>query len=209
MAQTSDAVARVILIGRLALYGPGAARLHEELVPVTARWIDPVVRKGKLAPYAREAQSRTLALLDTAFLEKHARAVPGEIVRQLQASAPRDMSELLPELETRAAEYATEAVAALAKRADAESAAMIEILETQKKHLDETVARYRNNDQLTFGFTDEERRQLDSNRKYWGKRLSELHLELKTEPQRIRGLYEIRAQRIEPVGLVYLWPVTR
>ena len=29
MAQTTDAVPRVLLIGRLALYGPGAARLHE------------------------------------------------------------------------------------------------------------------------------------------------------------------------------------
>lgn len=167
------------------------------------------MRKGKLTAYAREAQTRTLALLDSAFLEKHARAVPNEIVRQLQASAPRDMSELLPELKTRAEEYAAEAAAALAKRADAESAAMKEILETQKKHLDETVARHDRDDQMTFGFSEDERRQLDSNRKYWGKRLSELRRELETEPQRIRDLYEVRAQRIEPVGLVYLWPVTR
>ncbi len=62
MAQTTDAIARVILVGRLALYGPGAARLHEELIPITARWTDPVVRKGKLAPYAREAETRTMAL---------------------------------------------------------------------------------------------------------------------------------------------------
>ncbi|HWR35065.1 MAG TPA: helicase-related protein [Clostridia bacterium] len=43
MAQTTDAVPRVLLIGRLSLYGPGAARLHEELIPVTARWVDPTV----------------------------------------------------------------------------------------------------------------------------------------------------------------------
>lgn len=29
---------RVILLGRLAFYGPGAARLHEEILPVTAIW---------------------------------------------------------------------------------------------------------------------------------------------------------------------------
>ncbi len=29
-----------------------------------------------------------------------------------------------------------------------------------------------------------------------------------TEPERIRALYEVKAQRIEPVGLVYLWPVS-
>ena len=27
-------VARVILLGRLSVYGPGAARLHEEIVPI-------------------------------------------------------------------------------------------------------------------------------------------------------------------------------
>ena len=56
MAQSTDAVPRVLLLGRLSLYGPGAARLHEELVPITARWIDPAVRKGGLSPYSREAE---------------------------------------------------------------------------------------------------------------------------------------------------------
>ena len=58
---TADAVPRVLLIGRLSLYGPGAARLHEELVPITARWIDPAFRKGALTPYSREAETKTLA----------------------------------------------------------------------------------------------------------------------------------------------------
>jgi hypothetical protein len=31
---------RVILLGRLALYGPGAARLHEEIILVTAAWTE-------------------------------------------------------------------------------------------------------------------------------------------------------------------------
>jgi hypothetical protein len=38
--------------------------------------------------------------------------------------------------------------------------------------------------------------------------LAELETELETEPARIRDVYEVRARRIEPVGLVYLWPVT-
>ena len=58
-------------------------------------------------------------------------------------------------------------------------------------------------------FDEQELRQLDSNRRYWAKRLSELDSEMKTEPDRIRSLYEVRAQRVEPVGLVYLWPITR
>ena len=41
LAQTKDSIPRVILLGRLSLYGEGAERLHEELVPVTGRWIEP------------------------------------------------------------------------------------------------------------------------------------------------------------------------
>ena len=32
--------------------------------------------------------------------------------------------------------------------------------------------------------------------------------ELKSEPDRIRELYDVKARRIEPVGVIYLWPVT-
>lgn len=207
LAQSSDAIPRVLLIGRLALYGPGAARLHEELIPVTARWIDPMVRKSALTPYGREAETRTLALLDSALLEERLRPVPEVVIEQLKNAGPRDVRELLPALQARAAEYAEDARAALAKRAEAEAKAMREILETQRKHLSDTVARHDRGEQMVFEFNEEERRQLESNRRYWGKRLVDLDRELSTEPERIRGLYEVRATRIEPVGLVYLWPV--
>ena len=45
LAQATDSIPRVILLGRLSLYGHGAERLHEELVPITARWIEPSRRK--------------------------------------------------------------------------------------------------------------------------------------------------------------------
>ena len=40
------------------------------------------------------------------------------------------------------------------------------------------------------------------------KRLGELESDLNLEPVRVREGYETHAQRVEPVGLVYLWPVT-
>ena len=40
VGQTRDAVPRVVLLGRLSLYGPGAARLHDEVIAVAARWTD-------------------------------------------------------------------------------------------------------------------------------------------------------------------------
>jgi superfamily II DNA or RNA helicase len=209
-AQATDSIPRVVLLGRLALYGNGAARLHEELIPVTARWIDPNIRKGPLSPYAKDAEAKTMNLLDDSLLNGAGIKLTPEVVTQLQEAAAKDIQELLPHLQTRGEEYAADAEKKLAARGVAESNAMREILETQRKHLSETIKRISklNPDQLRFDFGDEEDEllQLDANKRYWTKRLEELKEELKTEPDRIASLYEVQATRIEPVGLVYLWP---
>ncbi len=211
-AQTTDAIPRVVLLGRLCLYGPGAARLHEELVPVTARWFDPNIRKGPLAPYARDAETKTLALLEEALIDATGRPVSATVLKQLQSVAPVDVQDLLPHLTTRGEEYARDAEKKLADRAEIEAKAMREILETQQKHIADTVAKHEGYDakqlKLNFGDNDDELRQLDANKRYWSKRLTMLEKELQSEPQRIRDVYQVKAKRIEPVGLVYLWPVT-
>jgi hypothetical protein len=207
LAQSDDAIPRVVLLGRLCLYGPGAARLHEEIVPVTSRWVDPTTRKGALTPYSREAESKTLDLLEKSLLPNFGRKISDVITSRLQTSAPRDLRELLPELEKRGAILGTEAEEQLLKRGMKESAAMVSILEEQKKRIYETFKKFED-PQLSLGFDIEEVRQLDSNRRHWEKRLLAIDRELSTEPERIRDLYSIRARRIEPIGLVYLWPVT-
>ena len=98
LTQTKDAIPRVVLLGRLALYGPGAARLHEELIPVTARWTDPKDRSSPLSPYARDAESKTLALLDEAFQKSLGRPIEHEVRDRLQAAAAQDVQELLDHL---------------------------------------------------------------------------------------------------------------
>ena len=212
LAQAADAIPRVILIGRLCLYGSGATRLHEELIPVTARWAEPQIRKTPLSPYARETEIRTLALLDESLIKNQHLEINATVKDQLQRSAAEDIRQLLPHLEDRGLEYAEEATKQLSVRGQAEAKAMREILETQQRHIDNTVRQVEkmNPDQLQFNFGDleEERRQLDANRRYWAKRLAEISDELQTEPQRIQDLYTVKAKRVEPVGLVYLWPVT-
>ncbi len=212
LAQTTDAIPRVILLGRLCLYGPGAARLHEELIPVTARWTDPEIRKGLLTPYGRDAETRTLALLEGSLLQPRGEAVP-EIVRQhLQSAAPQDTQELLRYLKSRGEEYAADAEKKLRDRGEAEAKAMREILETQKKHITETVERQRKMDshqlRLEFGDDENELWQLEANKRHWAKRLEMIDGGLKSEPERIREVYDVKARRIEPVGVVYLWPVS-
>jgi len=203
LAQTKDAIPRVLLLGRLALYGPGAARLHEEIIPVTARWIDPAIRKSALAPYAREAELKTLELLDDSLLAGS--NINQTVEDSLRASVSRDIEELLPHLQTRGEEYAREAVQKLVRRGEDESKQMREILESQKKHIAATTVKY---SQGTLPFRDDELRQLEANRRHWNKRLEELETELETEPARIREIYAVRARRIEPVGIVYLWPAS-
>ena len=49
---------------------------------------------------------------------------------------------------------------------------------------------------------------LSANRRHWDKRLVAIDQELAKEPERIRDVYKVKAQQIEPVGLVYLWPMS-
>jgi len=134
-AQATDSIPRVVLLGRLCLYGVGAARLHEELIPVTARWSDPDIRKGPLSPYAKDAEAKTLSLLDDSLLKAQGVKLTPEVIKQLQQAAAGDIQQLLPHLETRGEEYAADAEKKLATRGAVEAIAMREILETQRKHI--------------------------------------------------------------------------
>jgi ERCC4-related helicase len=208
LAQSKDAIPRVLLLGRLSLYGPNAARLHEEIVPIAARWVDPAIRKGPLTPYAREAETMSWGLLERSLVDPRGERISAVIGAQLQAAAVRDVEELLPHLETRAAEYAEEARKKLEQRGVAEGKTMREILERQLQHLMKEAARYDSTLQMKLtGWDDAEQRQRKDERTHWSRRLDELPKELETEPARIQGNYAVKASRVEPVGLVYLWPV--
>ncbi len=208
LTQTADPLRRVVLLGRLCLYGPGAARLHEVLIHVTARWAEPSQRKGKpLTPYAREAEAKTIDLLEAALLPGAAPTVGAGIIKQLQEAGPQDIRELLPALEERGRRLGEEAEVKLAERGDQEAKAMREILENQRKRIAAT-AREHNDPQGWLDFDPDETRQLEANRRHWDQRLAAIDTELVQEPERIRGLYRILARRVEPVGLVYLWPVS-
>jgi hypothetical protein len=207
LAQSADAVPRVVLLGRLSLYGRGAERLHEELVPLAARWVDPSQRKGPLTAYASEAETKTLELLEKSIAGS-AQHMPNDVIQsRLLTSAARDIGELLPQLEPRAKELAALAVDRLHKRGEREAADLTETLQRQRDRVRQELIRTEGEfQQLTLGFDEDDKRQLESNMRSWRVRLDQFDRELKQEPQRIQEFYEVRAQRIEPVGLVYLWP---
>src|SRR5205814_2072816 len=78
---------RVILLGRLSLYGRRAERLHEELVPVAARWVERAKRTEPLKRYAAEAETKTLELLEKSLDDKGLSVPDDTITRKLLASA--------------------------------------------------------------------------------------------------------------------------
>ena len=197
----------MVLLGRLALYGQGAQRLHEELVPVTARWIEPSRRDGPLCVYARDTETRTLALLDESLGGDAEQ--PGEVVRQrLLSAAPADVEALRPKLEQRAKALAEDALARLAERGKAEAEQLVGGLRRQRERVIEELARHEGNRQLALDFNSDEAEQLEANKRHWRRRLDSFDRDLAEEPKRIEAFYEVRAQRVEPVGLVYLWPET-
>jgi vacuolar-type H+-ATPase subunit H len=209
LAQATDSIPRVILLGRLSLYGQGAERLHEEMVPITARWIEPSLRKGSLVAYARDAEARTRELLERS-LGGRGLQMPGRAIqRKLLDAASRDIEELLPQLEPRAAELAALAIQKLDQRGEREEKDLRETLERQRERVREKLTKNEGTfEQLTIDFGDEEKRQLESDMRSWRILLEQFNRDLEREPQRIRTFYKVRAKRVEPVGLVYLWPET-
>ncbi len=207
LAQATDSIPRVMLLGRLSLYGRGAERLHEELIPLAARWVEPSQRKGPLTAYAHDAESRTLELLDRSLGDR-GRRMPGRAVQEkLLASAPRDIAELLPQLEPRARQLAEDAIEKLRRRGEREEKDLRETLEQQRTHVQETLEKEKEKlEQLTLGLDADEIRQLEADMRSWPIRLAQFERDLQTEPQRVRDFYAVRAQRVEPIGLVYLWP---
>ena len=66
--------------------------------------------------------------------------------------------------------------------------------------------------QLTFddlGLDKREHEQWSKEKQYMGDRLVAIQLELEREPKQIEALYKVSLRRLEPVGLVFLWPETR
>ena len=206
LAQTEDAIPRVVVLGRLSLYGKGAVRLHEEILTISARWIEPQRRKGPLMPYGRDAESRTLSLLESALSSEKKSGVTKEIQALLVSSVMQDLEELVPHLEQRGEELKKEIEKALLQRGKVESDSLRTILSEQRGRVLKEAGRTEAFQMELF--SDDERRQIDSNRRYWQRWLQNVEGDLVREPVRITEFYQMATYRIETVGLAYLWPVT-
>ncbi len=208
LAVGPDAIPRVVLMGRLSLWGSGAARLHEEIVRVAARWVEPEIRRAKLQPYSRDAERQTMDSLDRTLDEPRRFEVPGGVRDRLLAGLSRDVADLLPELERPAEALAETAKDRLTERRRAEAASLKALIEGQRRRIERDLGRL-DDPQLRLDLdTPEEQRQRELDIRAWRGRLANIGRELEEQPARILAGYEVRARRLEPVGIVYLWPAT-
>jgi Rad3-related DNA helicase len=194
------------MIGRLAVYGPGAARLHEEFVTVTAPWVEAERDRKPLQPFGRRGQETTFAQLEQALSD--ARPAPDQVIERVRRYAAKDAEDLEPELRQRKDERLEAVERDLAQRGADEARQLAELLQQQRKR----IARARDEKdprQQEFKFpNDEERKQFEADRRHWAQRLESIDRELETEPERVRESYRPKAHRLEAVGLLYLWPRT-
>ena len=202
LAHVADSVPRVVLLGRLSLYGERAERLHEEIVTVTARWREPELRRGALSPYALDAERKTMALLDDLLASGRASQPNESVRRRLLASAGRDVGELRPHLEPRAEELAERAALKLRERGEREARELRDTLVRQRDRVKAELERHESQvAQFALDLNVDDKKQLDANKRAWRERLGQFERDLKDEPERIRNFYRVRGlPRVEPVS---------
>ena len=150
-------------------------------------------------------EEKTLNQLEAAL--RDAREASGAAVARIQTLVAKDIADLVPALEKIAAERLTTVTAQLQKRGEEEARSLSDLLEQQRSRIAKAAKEFDPN-QLTLDLVPEERREREADRRHWEGRLTRLERELRDEPKRLRDSYEVRAHRLEPVGLVYLWPVS-
>jgi hypothetical protein len=225
----------VLVLGRLSLFGQGATRLHDELISVIADWHPGADRTTALQPLIDGEREQAWNALRQALEAGTTEGIFETRRDQLQAQAAADVAALKPALDQAAERAQAVAAALLKQRGDAEAAALKEVLRAQRSRINATV-KQRNRDLAKLDrqaaaaeptalipgleeqldvpaldlqkLTTQERKQLAADQKHWQRRLETIETELSSEPKRIQESYRVITHRLEPAGLVYLWPIS-
>ncbi len=131
---TDTAIPRVIMLGRLSLYGQGASRLHDEIVPVVARWKEPEGRDGLQALEDRTVRE-VLQTLEDSLANPRLREVPDSARQRLQQSAPQDVKDLSGHLDVLVETLTAAAQVKLTDRGQREAKEMRELLDPWPRYV--------------------------------------------------------------------------
>lgn len=201
--------ARVLGYARLTLFGPGAARLHDELIAVAAAW-DGSVEGARSLTLCDAAQTALLVKAVEARLAGGATAPKGRAADTITAAAQSLMVSLWKALDDEADAREVAAKNGLSARARAEADGIRSLLERQKRAIRKVAQTLMQKD-LFAGLGDtvdarEQERQLRLDRDHMERRANAIDADLEREPAAIEALYEVRTTRLTPVGLAVSWP---
>jgi hypothetical protein len=210
VVRTSYAAAiRVVAFGRISLFGRGGTRLHDKVVRIVAPWSE-TQGADHLVPLSGTAASEASARFEDALREApDLESIPKVTQTRLLSHALGDFAALWPHVEAEAEREEQLARKRLAQRAEVESSDMDKLLSTQRDAIERAL---RDGEQraLDFGQGEaEQERQFKLDQRYMRERLASIELERARETASIRLGYDVMARRIEPLGLVYLWPSNR
>lgn len=198
---------RVVAFARLSLFGPGATRLHDELLQVVC---EPAERGETLRPVGLKEAGRIEERLPRLLRDgAKGRPLAAAARRELLGRAAADAAAVWPLLRDDADSRAHTAEQKLRARAETEARGLRALILAQRQAIGRELQR---RVQLALAFEPEEadqRRQEEQDRRHMEKRRGEIERELEDEPREIQRLYEVALRRLTPVGLVYLWPETR
>lgn len=230
LTTTRGSTPLVFLIARHCLHGENASRLHEDLVVVAAEYTFPDRRSGPLVPIAPQKMSEEACFqrLDEALLTAARPRIPAELQNQLLAAAQRDIQDLRQPLEAKAQAIQAEITQKLAGIAAQEADRTRKLLEELQTRIEADLRKRAQapagprqtpadteRQAALFDTTDagelsaDEKRlrhEKASEKRLLEERLRQLPDEIVNEPQRILNRYSVQATRLEPVGIVYLWP---
>ena len=205
-----DNLVRVIAFGRLCLYGQGAARLHDRLLSAAGRWIEG--QEHELTPFGDEADRKAIDLLEDVLTQSPSLdPIPATIRQKVLAAAPVLFDRLWRRIRDDADEEAHRATRELTERGHEEAGALRKLLWDQRNDVQNSVARLQ---QTTFDFGESQsgraqERQVQRDLEHLKNRYQTIGREMEREPATIEALYEVALKRLDPVGLVILWPETR
>lgn len=230
-----DPQPKVVVLGRLSLFGQGAARLHDELITVVADWHPGDDRQAALRPLDGGSREGTWSLLQQALQEAENGGLPSMETSRFQAMAEQDVLALLPLLKQESESALDVAAELLKQRGNSEAEALKEVLRGQRKRINATLRQRTRElarldkqaaaseptglipgleEQINVPALDleklssQERKQLAADQRHWARRLETIEAELNSEPARIIDSYRVVTHRLEPAGLVYLWPIS-
>jgi hypothetical protein len=200
---------RVLAIGRLSLFGPGAARLHDEIITVAAPYRESGDGDHLVPAGTVEDRQAAADLEDLLTRVADLPVVPDKRQKSVVKTAASDFATLFRHVRDEADGRAHAASQLLKARGAKEAEDLRQILKAQRIAIEKQLG-------LQLGLFDRldvesmkpQREQLQSERDDMTKRLARIGDEIRDEPLELEALYQVSLKRLSPIGLVYLWPTS-